>query len=74
MKLFNANLEVSIDASAFGNITCNTLISNFDIQCGDLQALSIYGGAAIQIQQNIDNAIAAAALTAHHWVLVMKIY
>lgn len=64
IETFNANLEVSIDESAFGNITCNTLVSNFDIQCGDLQAQSIYGGAAIQIQQNIDNAIAAAALTA----------
>jgi cyclophilin family peptidyl-prolyl cis-trans isomerase len=64
IETFNASLEVSIDESALGNITCNTLISNFDIQCGDLQAQSIYGGAAIQIQQNIDNAIAAAALTA----------
>ena len=60
----NANLEISINETAFGSITCNALISNTSIQCGDLTASALYGGAVVQIQQNIDNAISAAALSA----------
>ena len=60
----NANLEISINEIAFGSITCNALISNTSIQCGDLTASTLYGGAVVQIQQNIDNAISAAALSA----------
>ena len=57
----NANLEISNNETAFGSITCNALISNTSIQCGDLTASALYGGAVVQIQQNIDNAISAAA-------------
>ena len=36
------------------------VFSNFDIQCGDLQATSTYGGAAVQITNSTNNAITTA--------------
>ena len=86
LDLYNniSYLELGINESAFGDITCNSLtvgtpsihsLTNtsvtfgtpvtcqYDLTCATLTASSIYGGASIQIQQNIDNAIAAAALS-----------
>ena len=60
----HANLETSTNDTDFGSITCNALISNPFIQCGDLTASAIYCGAVVQIQQTIDNAMSAAALSA----------
>ena len=46
-----------MNETAFGSVTGNALISNTSIQCGDLAASAIYGGAVVQIQQTIDSAI-----------------
>ena len=60
----NANLEIRISESVYGSITRNALFSNTSIQCGDLAASAISGGAVVPTQQIIFNTIAAAALSA----------
>ena len=83
--LLKADKSFSVNESAVGDITCNSLtvgtpsihnLTNtavtfgtpvtcqYDLSCGTLASSSIYGGASIQIQQNIDTAIVAAALSA----------
>ncbi len=53
----NANIHLSIDQSAFGQVTCDTLDVNFDLSCGDITMNPIYGGAATQIQNSISASI-----------------
>ena len=48
--LSNANIALSIDESVFCTIRCVRVFSKFDIQYGNLQATSIYGGAVLELE------------------------
>ena len=54
-----SQLDSKLYVSPTGQITCNTIMCNYDLKCGDLQANSIYGPVVnqitTQIASNINN-------------------
>ena len=53
-----ANDTIGLDLSTT-HVQCSQLTTQFDINCGDLTATALYGGAISQIQAAINSAIAA---------------
>ena len=53
-----ANDTIGLDLSST-HVQCSQLTTQFDVNCGDLTAAALYGGAVAQIQAAINSAIAA---------------